>query len=219
MLNIAIAVATAALMLTTAYLGVHVTLHPADSEGSKRNYKIGFSACATAACVLIGIQAYRTNKAQSAVDVKLGKIEKNTEEPPKVQVTNVVPQARVEPRKMEPRFSVRMEGNINNATHLVDYVGLILTSVNISQGKGIISCGDAFAIAGVVSFFGGSGSTMIKAAIDSLHVRSGRGPWKEAAFTLRGQAPWTPTNPLSFTLSADDHFSPDSCAVTVREYE
>lgn len=51
-------------MLATAYLGVHVTLHPPENH-AKNRYKIGFASCAVIACVLIGIQAWRSDAQQN----------------------------------------------------------------------------------------------------------------------------------------------------------
>src|SRR5580700_2500994 len=62
--DIGISAALAILTIVMAYLGVHVTLHPADSKQSKRWYKIGFSSCAIAAVALVIWQGVRNGKAQ-----------------------------------------------------------------------------------------------------------------------------------------------------------
>jgi hypothetical protein len=67
MLDISIAVVLGAIMLITAYLGIHVTLHPTESARSRRLYKIGFGMCGLAALSLIGWQAYRANKVQESM--------------------------------------------------------------------------------------------------------------------------------------------------------
>jgi hypothetical protein len=90
MLDIILAVILGAVMLLTAYLGVHVTLHPAESAKATHYYKAGFAACSIVACLLIGAQAHRTTQAQSALHAQLMKIEHNTNEPPKVQVVNQI---------------------------------------------------------------------------------------------------------------------------------
>src|SRR4051812_36349816 len=97
MVDIVLAVLLGLLTLITAYLGVHVTLHPAESHHEKLAYKIGFSACGVTACVLIGVQTYRNNAAQQQLQSEIthiqndtGRIERNTEQPPRVQV-NVPP--------------------------------------------------------------------------------------------------------------------------------
>jgi hypothetical protein len=91
MFSIVLAVGTSALMLLTAYLGVHVTLHPAETDRSRRIYKWSFGVCGVVACILIGVQTYYGNQTQVALETKLDKIQRNTETPPKVEVTNVVP--------------------------------------------------------------------------------------------------------------------------------
>ena len=80
----------------TAYLGVHVTLHPVESAPARRWYKIGFCGCGVCACVLIGVQAYRNAQAQAATQKQLTQIERNTKEPPRVEV-NVPPPTVIQP--------------------------------------------------------------------------------------------------------------------------
>lgn len=82
-------------MLLTAYLGVHVTLHPAESDTAAQRYKMGFAGCAIVACCLIGLQAYRSNRTQAGLLRQLAKIEHNTSEPPKVQIINSIPPPQV----------------------------------------------------------------------------------------------------------------------------
>ena len=83
MWDIVLATAQCALMLLTAYLGIHVTLHPTESSQATRNYKIGFAVCAFVACCLIGVQAYRSNRAQNALNQLLTNIDQNTKNPPR----------------------------------------------------------------------------------------------------------------------------------------
>jgi hypothetical protein len=97
MVDILLAVLLGVLTLITAYLGVHVTLHPAESHREKWAYKIGFTVCGLTACVLIGIQTYRNNAAQQQLQSEIThiqndtvRIEKNTEQAPRVEV-NVPP--------------------------------------------------------------------------------------------------------------------------------
>ena len=85
-------------MLITAYLGVHVTLHPVESSRAARAYKWGFVTCGIVACALIGIQEYRNEQAQDVLRKQLSQIERNTTEPPKIQV-NVPPAQIVMPRQ------------------------------------------------------------------------------------------------------------------------
>src|ERR1700748_1098336 len=77
-LDIIIAILLAAFTILMAFLGVYVTLHPAESDQIKRKYKVGFGLCALAACGLIGWQTYRNGAAQSELRQELGRIESNT---------------------------------------------------------------------------------------------------------------------------------------------
>jgi len=63
--DILISAALAILTIVMAYLGVHVTLHPADSTRAKRWYKIGFSSCAMVAVALVVWQGVRNGEAQA----------------------------------------------------------------------------------------------------------------------------------------------------------
>jgi hypothetical protein len=90
MLDIVLAIALAIFTLATAYLGVHVTIHPAETDKGKLAYKLAFGVCGLVACVLIGVQSYRNVMAQRALTAQMSRIEGNTKEPPKVQV-NVPP--------------------------------------------------------------------------------------------------------------------------------
>jgi hypothetical protein len=93
MLDIGISVAIGLVTLITAYMGAHVTLHPAESAEARILYKLMFAACGAVACVLIGWQTYRNNEAQTNLKEQLAQIERNTKEPPRVQVN--VPPAQV----------------------------------------------------------------------------------------------------------------------------
>jgi hypothetical protein len=64
-IDVLIAATLALLTIVMGYLGVHVTLHPADSPGAKLLYKVGFCACAVAAVALVVWQGIRNGKAQS----------------------------------------------------------------------------------------------------------------------------------------------------------
>jgi len=90
MLDIVVAIATALITALTAYLGIHVTLHPAESPCSKKLYKAGFILSGAMGVALVGIQSYRNNVAQGALQSQLNRIEHNSQEPPSVQV-NVPP--------------------------------------------------------------------------------------------------------------------------------
>lgn len=65
-IDISIAAALAILTIGMAYLGVHVTLHPADSPAAKFWYKFGFSACAVGTVILVVWQGIRNGASQSA---------------------------------------------------------------------------------------------------------------------------------------------------------
>jgi outer membrane murein-binding lipoprotein Lpp len=65
-IDISIATVLAILTIGMAYLGVHVTLHPADSPKAKFRYKFGFSACAVGTVLLVVWQGVRNGASQSA---------------------------------------------------------------------------------------------------------------------------------------------------------
>lgn len=91
MLDIVIAVLLGIFTLVTAYLGVHVTIHPAETEKGKWRYKSAFILCGTAACTLIGIQTYRNNDAQAAVRSQINRIDRNTIKVGYVSIGSIVP--------------------------------------------------------------------------------------------------------------------------------
>jgi hypothetical protein len=74
----------------TAYLGVHVTLHPAETANAKRNYKIVFASLTLVAVALIAWQSILNRTEQGILHTQLNRIQHNTEQPPTVQV-NVPP--------------------------------------------------------------------------------------------------------------------------------
>src|SRR5665213_343631 len=65
-MDIFIAATLAVLTIGMAYLGVHVTLHPADSSKAKFWYKFGFSTCAVGTVLLVVWQGVRNGTSQSA---------------------------------------------------------------------------------------------------------------------------------------------------------
>jgi hypothetical protein len=71
-IDITIAALLTIVMIVMAYLGVHVTLHPADSPRSKRLYKGGFILCAFIAVALVFWQGVRNGKAQAALQRTVG---------------------------------------------------------------------------------------------------------------------------------------------------
>jgi hypothetical protein len=84
-LAISIFVATSAL----GFLGLRVTLHPAYTENAKLRYKFAFGILTGIACALILWQTILARHEQGLLHAQLDKIQKNTEQPPTV---NVVPQ-------------------------------------------------------------------------------------------------------------------------------
>jgi hypothetical protein len=91
MVDVVIALILGFFTVLTAYMGVHVTLHPAESNREKVAYKIGFVGCGIVLCTLVGVQAYRNSQSQAALEAQIKRIEANTLIPPKVQVSNTVP--------------------------------------------------------------------------------------------------------------------------------
>ena len=63
-LDITLSVALAIVTIAMAYLGVHVTLHPAESTRTRTAFKAGFSACAIVAVGLVIWQGTRNGMAQ-----------------------------------------------------------------------------------------------------------------------------------------------------------
>ena len=84
MLDIIIAVCLGVVTLSTAYLGMHVTLHPAESDRARRWYKAGFIVCGCAAIVLTVWQAQRNHSGQIALQKSLDQIDENTKNAPRL---------------------------------------------------------------------------------------------------------------------------------------
>jgi hypothetical protein len=76
-LDIAISAALALLTIGMGYLGVHVTLHPAESPRARRWYKIGFSACAIGAVGFVVWQGVRNGNSQRTFTKRIGGLEEN----------------------------------------------------------------------------------------------------------------------------------------------
>lgn len=83
-LDIAISVALAIVTSAMAYLGVRVTLHPAQSPRETRRYKIGFSTCALLGISLVIWQGIRNGRSQhdfleriSGLTAKVGSLQKD----------------------------------------------------------------------------------------------------------------------------------------------
>jgi hypothetical protein len=84
MIDVVVAIAIALVTVGIAYMGVRVALHPAESEQARKRYKYAFWFFALFAIVLIGWQAYRTEKYQdrssTAIDKQGKRIESLTED-------------------------------------------------------------------------------------------------------------------------------------------
>jgi len=55
MLDVAIAVLLGIISIAMAYLGVHLTMHPAESPKARMAYKIAFASCALVEAALPAI--------------------------------------------------------------------------------------------------------------------------------------------------------------------
>jgi hypothetical protein len=84
MLDVAIAILLSVTSIAMAYLGVHLTMHPAESQRARTTYKVSFVVCGLIAVSLIGIQTYRNNGTWASVRSQMGRIEtgvQQTEKP------------------------------------------------------------------------------------------------------------------------------------------
>jgi hypothetical protein len=84
----------------TAYLGVRVTLHPAETPKAKRLYKVAFGVLTIIATGLIVWQSVLSRAEKTQLRTQLNQIQKNTETPPTVNVSP--PTVSVEPRITVP---------------------------------------------------------------------------------------------------------------------
>jgi hyperosmotically inducible periplasmic protein len=91
--GILIAAGIAVLTTLMAYMGVHVTLHPPETQRSRLMWKVGFSVVAMAGIALVAAQTRNNAVEQQTLRDEMARIEKNTRQPPTVQVT--VPPAQV----------------------------------------------------------------------------------------------------------------------------
>jgi hypothetical protein len=95
LVDLAIAICLCGATIRMGYMGVHVTLHPVEDPKEKRKHKRQFWIWGAVAVCLIGAQTIRNGMTQSDLRVQLAKIQRNTEQPPKVEVTNNVPPTQV----------------------------------------------------------------------------------------------------------------------------
>jgi hypothetical protein len=85
--EIVLAVAIGFFTIVTAYLGVHLTMHPPETNRAKWIYKGAFLFCGIITCVLIGIQAKRNQASQG---ILTGKVNNLTEELKRVEAKMLV---------------------------------------------------------------------------------------------------------------------------------
>jgi hypothetical protein len=92
-LDVVLAILVGVVTLVIAYLGVHVTLYPAESNKEKREYKVAFSVLGLLACAIIGLQTYRNDQSQEALKSQVSRLQSgvsqiatNTKQPPRVEV-------------------------------------------------------------------------------------------------------------------------------------
>jgi len=66
--DIAVAVALTLVAVLTAYMGLHMSLHPSESVRTGRRYKAGFIICGVVTVFLVWWQAKRNNDSQKETD-------------------------------------------------------------------------------------------------------------------------------------------------------
>src|ERR1043166_6249498 len=121
-LDVLLPVASAVLTIFTGYLGFHVTFHPAETPRAKRLYKLSFFLCSLITIILIGVQALRNARTQSTLEATLGRIEKNTIEPPKVSITNTIPptQVVITPSPFDSSGPIERQGQLQDPNLIVE---------------------------------------------------------------------------------------------------
>jgi hypothetical protein len=107
-MDIAISAVLAILTILMGYLGVHVTLHPAESPSTARRYKIAFVFCAILTVCLVVWQGVRNSQTQSQLRQELVQIDQNTRTPPRVDVNVPAPQVNVQ---LPPAAQVQKTGD------------------------------------------------------------------------------------------------------------
>ena len=128
MVDIWIAVALGLLTASHGLLGVHVTLHPAQTHPQKNAYKCAFIVCALAICGLIFVQGLRNKRSQDALSTSLGVIAKNTSTPP--QVINNLPAPQVILEAPQPQQSAKAESDT-----YMQVLGIVPVKTNLSPGN------------------------------------------------------------------------------------
>jgi hypothetical protein len=85
-MDIVLAICIFVLTAATAYLGVHVSLHPPQTDSQKKHYKVGFGGLTLLAAIAIGYQTYLGRVATDHLQTQLDTIQRNTQQPPVVNV-------------------------------------------------------------------------------------------------------------------------------------
>jgi hypothetical protein len=75
-LSVGLAILT---LLVTGYLGMRVSLHPANSQTDKTKYKTGFLTCAGVAVLIVGMQSVRNVRAQHDSSEQIKKLQANVD--------------------------------------------------------------------------------------------------------------------------------------------
>lgn len=70
-IDVAISGVLAAITILMGYLGVHLTMHPAESRNARLCYKIGFASCAVVMVALVISQGVRNGRSQSSLREEL----------------------------------------------------------------------------------------------------------------------------------------------------
>ena len=131
-MDIFLAIAIFLLTSAIAYLGVRVTLHPAETEVSKIKYKLGFVFLTAIAAGLILWQSIMNRKEQGELHSQLNKIQKNTETPPQVTV-NV-------PQSIPPQIIVNPSASSHSTPHssaLLQLTGIQILNAELVAGSNI----------------------------------------------------------------------------------
>jgi hypothetical protein len=79
LIDISISVALAVLTMHMGFLGVHVTLHPIESQEVRNRYKAGFVLCALASVFLVIWQGFRNGTTQSELRSTVKKASESAE--------------------------------------------------------------------------------------------------------------------------------------------
>jgi hypothetical protein len=81
-----LSVSIAAMVGVQAWLGMRVTTHTPLSPRAKTTWHVLFVVCAAITIALVGVQAWRSEKAQEKLQSQIDTIQRQTEQPPKVTI-------------------------------------------------------------------------------------------------------------------------------------